>query len=365
MNLVNVSFYDLKEIAKTKKIVCFGAGRNLSNFLNNYDSTNFIDDIFGILDNNDKKSGTFLEIRDKQIPISSVDEFVKTGEKNAFLVISCLEAYDIYEQLNEMEYFQSIEGSILNFIRAATNEQDEKKRYYPTDFKISSTQKIPKVIHYCWFGGKEIPKKNKEWMETWKKYCPDYEIVEWNENNYDYKKNEYMYEAYKARKWGFVPDYARLDIIYNHGGIYLDTDVELVRNFDELLYQEAFAGVEGTKNINFGLGFGAAKDNKIIRELMQVYSNMNFDKDNMIASPTLERQFFQQKGYINNGDYQIIEGMSIYPEKVLSGKCIFCGEVITTDKTFSIHHYDASWVDKQTQLRREKSKEAIRNILFG
>ena len=101
---------------------------------------------------------------------------------------------------------------------------------------------IPKIIHYCWFGGAELPEKDRKCIESWKKFCPDYQIIEWNENNYDVTKNTYMYQAYQAKKWGFVPDYARLDIIYQHGGIYLDTDVELVKNLDSLLENDAFMG---------------------------------------------------------------------------------------------------------------------------
>ena len=116
---------------------------------------------------------------------------------------------------------------------------------------------IPKKIHYCWFGSGELPDKDKKNIENWKKLCPDYEIIRWDESNYDYKKNKYMKQAYKSKKWGFVPDYARLDILYHHGGIYLDTDVELVRNLDILRYQRAFCGVEKWGNINLGGCSGA------------------------------------------------------------------------------------------------------------
>jgi len=363
MKLVNVNFYDLKKISETKKIVCFGAGRNLTNYLNENDKTDFLEQISIVLDNSESKNGTFLNVKNRNIPVMSVAEFVKLGKKNCFLVISCLEAYSIYEQLDKLEFFDEISCGVLNFIKAATNEYDAKRRFYPSDFKISTTPKIPKKIHYCWFGGKELPEKNREWINTWKKYCPDYEIIEWNESNYDYKKNEFMYEAYKAKKWGFVPDYARLDIIYNHGGIYLDTDVEIIRTIDDLLYQDAFAGVDGTNKISLGLGFGAVKNHKMIGELMEMYSNIHFDRENMIAAPIFEKSFFEQKGYLSNGEYQLIENMTIYPEKVLSGKCIFTGAVLPTDKTFTIHHYDASWKDKDIQGRRERERDIFMEMM--
>ena len=101
-------------------------------------------------------------------------------------------------------------------------------------------ERIPKKIHYCWVGGTAKPKSVQYCIDSWKKYCPDYEIIEWNEDNYDFSKNRYMKEAYDNKKWGFVPDYARLDIIYQHGGIYMDTDVEMVANLDDLLEYEGF-----------------------------------------------------------------------------------------------------------------------------
>ena len=99
---------------------------------------------------------------------------------------------------------------------------------------------IPKKIHYCWFGGKEMPNKDKKCIESWRKYCPDYEIIEWNESNYSLDKCKYMKDAYKEKKWGFVPDFARFDIIYNEGGIYMDTDVELISSLDDLLSNSGY-----------------------------------------------------------------------------------------------------------------------------
>ena len=129
---------------------------------------------------------------------------------------------------------------------------------------------IPKIIHYCWFGGNEIPEHDKKCIESWKKYCPDYKIIRWDESNYDYKKNSYMREAYEAKKWGFVPDYARLDIVYEHGGIYLDTDVELVKNIDELLEHKAYMGFEvGGEFVSPGLGFGAEKNFPLFKKMME------------------------------------------------------------------------------------------------
>ena len=136
---------------------------------------------------------------------------------------------------------------------------------------------IPKKIHYCWFGGNPLPELAQKCIASWKKYCPDYEIIEWNETNYDITKNNYMNQAYENKRWGFVPDYARLDIIYTHGGIYLDTDVELIKPIDELLTLKAFAGVEqNSEYVALGLGFGAEKEHPTIKALRDYYDTLSF-----------------------------------------------------------------------------------------
>ena len=119
--------------------------------------------------------------------------------------------------------------------------------------------RIPKIIHYCWFGNNPKPEIVYKCIESWKKYFPDYEIVEWNEKNYDVNKELYMQEAYSCKKWAFVSDYARFDVLYQYGGIYFDTDVEVLKKFpQEILCNQAFTGIESTKIISPGLVFGCA-----------------------------------------------------------------------------------------------------------
>lgn len=208
---------------------------------------------------------------------------------------------------------------------------------------------IPKIIHYCWFGGEKIPEEYKSYMESWKRFCPDYEIKEWNETNYDISKNGYMEQAYKNKKWGFVPDYARLDIIYNYGGIYLDTDVELLKSLDEILDCEGFFGFESENLVNLGLGFGAVKGNEIIRDMMLQYEKMSFINHdgtlNTVASPIYTTEILKDKGLDLNGKLQVIEGSVIYPTEYFSPKNYMTGITNITDNSCSIHHFSASWLD--------------------
>ena len=179
---------------------------------------------------------------------------------------------------------------------------------------------IPKIIHYCWVGNKSKPQSVLYCIESWKKFCPDYEIREWNESNYDFNKNVYMKQAYEAKKWGFVPDYARLDIVYQYGGIYLDTDVELIKGLDKLLNQTAFMGFENTGDgeffVNCGHGFGAEPHHDIIRAARDLYDDVQFLKEdgtyNLVPSPNYTTQTLKKYGLIQENKDQNLPDMTVY-----------------------------------------------------
>ncbi len=135
---------------------------------------------------------------------------------------------------------------------------------------------IPKIIHYCWFGGSELPEVAQECIASWKKYCPDYEIKRWDESNYDVEKNQYTREAYLNKKWAFLTDYARLDILYNEGGVYMDTDVKIIKPITPLINQGAFMAFEQRGRVNTGIGFACEPGNTIVGENKRYYENKNF-----------------------------------------------------------------------------------------
>lgn len=230
---------------------------------------------------------------------------------------------------------------------------------------------IPKIIHYCWVGGSPKPQSVLYCIESWKRNCPDYEIREWNETNYDFTKNKYMQQAYETQKWGFVPDYARLDIIYEYGGIYLDTDVEMVRNFDELLSRSSFFGFEDTGEGSFfvacGLGFGAQKHNPLIKELRDYYDQVSFlNTDgslNLTPAPRHNAAVFEKYGVIMNNAFQNINGNAFYPAEYFCPKIFKTGKTKITKKTFSIHHFTASWMDELT--RKEIAHTQAVCLKFG
>ena len=221
---------------------------------------------------------------------------------------------------------------------------------------------IPKKIHYCWVGGNPLPTSVKKCIASWKKYCPDYEIIEWNENNYDFTKNQYMKDAYEAKKWGFVPDYARVDIIYHHGGIYLDTDVQVIKNFDSLLDCKSFFGFEDDGNnkfyINLGHGFAGEKGNPLLKNIMDSYQALSFynpdGSQNLTPSPILNSTVLEKYGFVMDNHYQSINDNIIYPGDYFDPKSFITGLLHLTKNTYSIHHYDASWVDEEIKARIKK-----------
>ena len=207
---------------------------------------------------------------------------------------------------------------------------------------------IPKVIHYCWFGGSDLPELAKECIESWKKYCPDYEIIRWNEDNFNINCCDFTKEAYDAHKWAFLSDCARLYIIYHEGGIYLDTDVKLIKPLDSLLKNRCFLGEETSGYINTGLGFGAEKENPVIGQLLLEYLKNKFilqdGSYDMCPCPQKNTIPLQRLGYEFNGK-QIWQGndVTVYPPEYFCPLNYETGVMNKTEKTISIHLYNASW----------------------
>ena len=210
---------------------------------------------------------------------------------------------------------------------------------------------IPKIIHYCWFGKSELPAESQGFIDEWKKICQDYKFIRWDESNYDINKNRYIKEAYKRKKWAFVSDYVRLDVVNTYGGIYLDVDVQLIKNFDDFLKYKSFWGIEKNFDnklfVNNGLGFGAEKNNVILKDLLHLYERYDLDNDDISFIPCTNYQLdvfckygFRQKNIIQNLDNNMIFSTQYFSPKN------FFGKIKIKKHTVSIHHFYASWLEK-------------------
>ena len=224
---------------------------------------------------------------------------------------------------------------------------------------------IPKKIHYCWFGQTPKPDLSQKCFASWKKFCPDYEIIEWNEENYDISKAPlFVRQAYKAKKWAFVTDYVRLHVVYEHGGVYFDTDVEVIKSIDDLLQYSAFFGTQTDYDINTGLGFGAEAGLHILADLMEAYHKISFiGEDNtydITPCPVRDTKVFMKYGLVESDSVQVLlGGVAILPVDYLSPKDYMTGKLTVTENSRSIHHFAESWM---TEQQREKIAEVKRSL---
>lgn len=229
---------------------------------------------------------------------------------------------------------------------------------------------IPKIIHYCWFGRNPLPPLAIKCIESWKKYLPDYEIKEWNEDNFDVNIIPYTAEAYKAKKYAFVSDYARFWILYKYGGLYFDTDVEVIRPMDEIIQRGAFMGFEmdskdnkcGT--VNPGLGLGTLPKTNLYAELLKMYDGVHFIiGDGSLNQKTIVEyttEVLISKGLEIKRGIQFVEGVFIYPSEYFCPRDIVTKRMHITDNTRTIHHYAGSWCDYK---KKYSLKNRIRSLL--
>lgn len=222
---------------------------------------------------------------------------------------------------------------------------------------------IPKKIHYCWFGRNKLPEKAIRCIESWKKYCSDYEIIEWNEDNYDVYQNPYTTYVYENKKYAFLSDYARLQIILQEGGIYFDVDVEIVRPLDNLLVHNAFFGFETEEYVNTGIGFGAEAGHSIVKAMLNEYNKLLDGESGTIGCPVLNTESLKKYGLVQNGSKQIIDGAVIYPVQYFNPYDDPTGRLNKTSDTYSIHWFAKSWMSKRTRIRSRCTR--ILHRIFG
>lgn len=212
---------------------------------------------------------------------------------------------------------------------------------------------IPKTIHYCWFGKKDLPPEAKRCIVSWKKICPDYDIIRWDENNFDVNQNPFIKAAYEAKKWAFVSDYARLKVVYDNGGIYLDTDVELRKNLDSLREHGCYIGIQQNEFLcTTGLGFGATKSNPVVLKMLESYDDLTFSESHTLelSCPRLNNAVIRSYGLVSNTEITDLPEVTVYPPQYFDpygGKNLLC------DETYSIHHYAASWTSEKNQFKRK------------
>ncbi len=359
MRTLNLNLNQFHEFVQNKKCICFGSGLQGLRTIGIFDNWNKTSDIILFIDNEGKKWGRKIKYGEYSYPILCVNEALEFINEDVVVLITCSDIIRVRTQLEQYEEL----NNIYCFSLIELGQQQLCISDYEKIVSEYEEPVIPKKIHYCWFGG-QMPDLMKRNVENWHKVCPDYQIIRWDESNYDISKNQYMKEAYELEQWGFVPDYMRLDIIYNHGGIYLDTDIKLVKRPDALLYQNCFANFDSSLMMNLGSGFGAKPKCNIIKELRDYYDNVNFkSKDEIINNTSCMMHSYNVLKRYNvkiNDTLQKVGDMNIYP-MIIQGTCIYTKQMRITEKTYFLHYGTTTWLDEKNKIRKRELGKHFEN----
>lgn len=219
---------------------------------------------------------------------------------------------------------------------------------------------IPKKIHYCWFGENKLPSLAIKCIDSWKKILPEYEIIEWNEQNFDINRFAFTEEAYKSKKMSYVTDVCRLFVLKEIGGIYMDTDVEILKPLDIFLNDTAFSGFESNITLPTGI-MASIQDGEWVTEMLDYYQNKKFldekNKPILIPNTQIITKLMIKKGFLINNKYQKKEGyITFYPNDFFCPKDNTTGQIHLTENTYCIHHFSGSWLSKKSRFKNRFSK---------
>ena len=369
LNLCDIKFELLKDyiIGNNYKIAIYGAGMIGRTIMPDYLMRHGLDEnLLFYVDADTRKQKQKVIVGLRQYNICAPEVLNNIGHDTIILITNSNYS-PVLHTLDAMESLDGIKAVIVPVIMAE-GVKDRAAAGGGTDVIRDYTDElIPKVINYCWFSGRKMPDYLKRCIDSWSRICPDYEIKRWDESNYDVNKNEYMRQAYEEVRWGFVPDYARLDILYNYGGFYIDTDVELLKPLEPLRRQGAFCGVEKWGNVNMGGCSGAIPHHRMIKKLLKYREEAVFRYEDGSLNPdtcgVYETAPFIAMGMSADNTCQRINEMTVFSSEYFHPYDYMSGENVITENTFSIHHFNGGWLDDKRKEERKKTVGEYNNIL--
>ena len=385
VNLINISYDEYIRKYGSCNIICIGAGGTFNNFVNfHMDKVFLLNKIERILDNNEKIIGTEKQVLNRFVSVQylpAFDEKISPSNWIVFVLVADDSVVDVVKQLDCMNSFDGVNCvyGIGSFRWGYSFFPSPKYRIQ----KIESPyeyERIPRVIHYCWFGEKEIPDKDKKCIESFEKYNPGYAIKKWSEDNFDIENSPaYVQEAYRNKKYAFVSDYVRLAVVYKHGGIYLDTDVELFSSLDFFLkFRMVFAYMEYGE-LATGLGFASEANTQELFEMLKMYESIPFElrdnKYNETPCPRYTNEYFRRKGmYLDNsldicGDILFLSSDYLCPLSPVEDEegSYQLAQLSLTERTVGIHWCNNSWKDdiaRDVFLKIKNGREHINQRLL-
>lgn len=352
----NVS--DMEELfSMNKKIILYGAGASCELILQAYYEQGLGDKIAFIVDGNEELDGKECVAAGKiRVKILSLNHFIRKWQGGMEQFVMLMTPYHSLAFIPQLDEIKELDGLIIYLFSMIVNKK------MPEVFPLRSLDQaaIPKKLHYIWIGDKELPEEDQRNIESWYRFCPDYEICLWNEENYDFHGNRYVHEAIMNRQYMYATDYVRKDILYRFGGIYLDTDVELLAPLDDLLYNEAFIGIDDGAQLNSGSGFGAVAGHPLMRELRDIYEGITFidenGRPNYHYNTYYETKYMLNRGFRLQNVYQNMDGVICFPREVLMPEGVVGLRDTYTERTLANHKinpYDKT--ERRKLLERARS----------
>ncbi len=351
----HMGFREAIDNLRKANIVCWGIGRHF------YSSTyifmkrnNLLSRVYLLIDKSvpeiDSNKASELVGCNVLSPETASQHFVE----NTIILISVSNYDSVIESINANPNLNGISWIPDKYLIMLQKDEDLLNTVKPSpNYHRFSDIRIPKVINTFWFSNEPIPDRYQCCINSWKKYCPDYEIRIWSLLDYNSRGNRYFEEAISVGKWAFASDYSRIDVISEHGGIYMDLDVEVVKPIDDLLYNDAYMGFEDCERIDCGSGFGATPGNELLMEIRERYANRSFIRPDgtydQTICPVIYTGVLLEHGLQTNGSFQDVDGITVYPFEYLSAKSFMSGIVYRTENTYTIHHHEGGWLSEESK----------------
>ncbi|EOS29458.1 hypothetical protein C807_02844 [Lachnospiraceae bacterium 28-4] len=361
MKLCNCRLDELQNQIKEQRVIVFGVGKYFELDMKKILPEEILRAIVYAVDNGQNHSK--LQILDEAVPVYQPMKLLEE-KKCVILLASSLHLYEMYQQLQDMNLGEDILCYAFPLILANSIGKTDAKieKYMKT---TENSPQIERKIHSFWFSGEKKPDAYQKCIDSWKQLCPDYKIHEWNMGNYDYTKNPFMQKAIQEKKWAFASDYARLDVIYHYGGIYLDMDMELLRPINGLLGCDAFFVFDTQNDIDLA-AFAAKPGNILIRKLMNLYENVEFSVDLMsqFCQPRYIRSALKDFGVELNGSMQMIEHMVFLPKHYfMPQNSILDQSSELPEETLAIHRHNGGWLGTDYRARKMTDSEKLWDLL--
>lgn len=342
MRFCNCGLDKISDEIEDKKIIFFGGGSWL-NIVNYSELMRLVDRFAYVIDNNPNKKE--VKLGNITLPVYLPS---KIQEENKCVIILCSPIYmfDMYQQLKNMNLSDEVLCYALPFMQMVMPNEIDNDLLKRVVSDLAEPQ-IPKTIHSFWFSGDEKPEEYRKCIDTWKKVLPDYKIIEWNKDNYNWHKHPFVERAIELEAWAFASDYARLDVLNEFGGIYLDADVEVFKKFDNLLGNDAILSFSNHSLIDLAI-IGSKRDNVLLKQLLELYDNVTLplkrEEFSKFFQPSFIRDKLAEAGIEMNGSLQQIENATVFPsEFFMPLDYVLFADYERTENTYSVHYDNLGW----------------------